>query len=239
MCVLTFIPHSDGRVTITHNRDEHILRPQAVPPQVYQIGNQRVTFPKDPQGGGTWFAVHDDWVVCLLNGGFEKHESRPPYKESRGTVITKFFQYADIQQFSNNFVATGYEPFTLVVFNLKEKKIQQFAWDEHVLHIQHLDSTKPQIWSSSTLYSSSVKAMRKQIFQQFASIKPSYQQILEFHNMNVNNDLHKSFFVNIEDKIKTVATIQASGRQGKMKLNYKTFYENYNAKFEKAFAFVF
>jgi uncharacterized protein with NRDE domain len=70
MCVLTYIPQSDGRIAITHNRDEHIQRPAAIPPQAYLIGNQEVTYPKDPIGGGTWFAHNEDWVVCLLNGAF-------------------------------------------------------------------------------------------------------------------------------------------------------------------------
>ena len=225
MCVLTYIPHADGRVTITHNRDENILRPEAIPPQAYRIENEIVTFPKDPQGGGTWFAVHDNWVLCLLNGGFEAHESRAPYKESRGTIITKFFQNADNQQFIQKFSPIGYEPFTLVIFNLKEKKVQQLVWDEQILHIQNLDSKKPYIWSSSTLYNAAIKGTRKRIFEQFSSIKPTTFQIVDFHKMNIDNDLHKSFFVNINDKIKTVAITQVSGRQGTMKMKYQAFYE--------------
>lgn len=225
MCVLTYIPHADGRVTITHNRDEHILRPEAIAPQAYRIGNEIVTFPKDPQGGGTWFAVHDDWVLCLLNGGFQAHESNAPYKESRGKIIINFFQYADNQQFIQHFSPLGYEPFTLVIFNLKEKKVQQLVWDEQILHIHNLDGAKPHIWSSSTLYNANIKGMRKRIFEQFSSIKPTTFQIVDFHKMNIDNDLHKSFFVNINNKIKTVAITQVSGRQATMKMNYQAFYE--------------
>jgi uncharacterized protein with NRDE domain len=223
MCVLTYIPHSDGRVSITHNRDENILRPEAVPPKTYRIGKEQVTFPKDPQGCGTWFAVHDTWVLCMLNGAFEAHESKPPYKESRGTIITNFFQYLDNQKFIQKFSPIGYEPFTLLIFNLLEKKVQQLVWDEQILHIQNLDSTKPHIWSSSTLYNARIKNTRKQIFEQFVSIKPTTVQIIDFHKINIDNDLHKSFFVNINDKIKTVAITQVSGRQANLKLVYKTF----------------
>jgi uncharacterized protein with NRDE domain len=225
MCVLTYIPHSDGRVSITHNRDENILRPEALPPKTYRIGNEQVTFPKDPQGGGTWFAVHDNWVLCLLNGAFEAHVSQPPYRASRGTIINDFFQYSDNQQFIQQFSPIGYEPFTLLIFNLEEKKVQQLVWDEQILHIHNLDSTKPHIWSSSTLYNTRIKNTRKQIFQQFASIKPTTFQIIDFHKMNIDNDLHKSFFVNINDTIKTVAITQVSGRQANLKLVYKPFYD--------------
>ncbi len=225
MCVLTYIPQKSGLVTITHNRDEHISRPEAVPPQAYSVGNETVIFPKDPQGGGTWFAVHQDWVCCLLNGAFEAHLSQPPYRTSRGTIITSFLQYLDIQCFSAHFNFDGIEPFTFLVFNLKEKKIYQLVWDEKILQIVHLDATKEHIWSSSTLYSSKIKSTRKQIFQQFASIRPSAKQIIDFHKVNINNDLHQSFFVNINDKIKTVAITQVTGRHGNMKMNYLSFYE--------------
>jgi uncharacterized protein with NRDE domain len=225
MCVLTYIPHADGRVTITHNRDEHILRPEALPPQSYQIGNERVTFPQDPQGGGTWFAVHDDWVCCLLNGGTEAHTSQPPYRVSRGTIITDFFQKPDIQDFIKRFEPQGIEPFTFLAFDLKLKKVHQLVWDERILQIRHLDATKAQIWSSSTLYNNTIKATRAQIFKQFASIKPTHQQIIDFHKVNINNDLHQSFFVNINDKIKTVAITQVTGRHHGMKLRYAAFYD--------------
>ncbi len=225
MCVLTYIPHADGRVTITHNRDEHISRPKALPPQNYLIGNEQVSFPKDPQGGGTWFAVHQDWICCLLNGAFEAHLSQPPYRVSRGTIITGFFQNPDIQDFIKRFEPQGIEPFTFLAFDLKSKKIHQMAWNEHILQIRHLDAEQTHIWSSSTLYNANIKATRAQIFKQFAGIKPTQQQVVDFHKVNIDNDLHQSFFVNINEKIKTVAITQVTGRHGAMKLRYMPFYD--------------
>ena len=224
MCVLTYIPHTDGRVTITHNRDEHILRPEAIPPRSYQIGKEQVTYPKDPQGGGTWFAVHEDYVLCLLNGAYEKHESKPPYAASRGTIITQFFNHLSPQRFVNNFQPIGYEPFTLVIFDVKLHKIVQLVWDEKILQIRNFDSKVAHIWSSSTLYNTAIKATRVQIFNQFVTIKPTAAQIIDFHKVNINNDLHQSFFVNINDKIKTVAITQVSGRHNTMKMSYEAFY---------------
>jgi hypothetical protein len=223
VCVLTYIPQSDGRIAITHNRDEHILRPTAIPPQAYSIGNQEVTFPKDPQGGGTWFAHNDEWVVCLLNGAFEAHERKAQYRVSRGTVITEFFQNPDIQYFTSHFEPQGIEPFTMVLVHLTEKKLHQLIWDEQILHIRKLDASKPHIWSSSTLYNAKIKATRNIIFQQFAELKPTPLQIIDFHKTNIDNDLHKSFFVNINDTIKTVAITQIFSKKNKMKMRYLAF----------------
>jgi uncharacterized protein with NRDE domain len=223
MCVLTYIPHADGSITITHNRDEHISRPEAIPPQTYLLGKEEVMFPKDPQGGGTWFAIHQDWVCCLLNGGFEAHQSNPPYRASRGTIITDFFQKPDFYDFIKRFDPKGLEPFTLLLFDLQNRKIYQLVWDERILQIQHLDTKTPHIWSSSTLYNSAIKRNRSQIFKQFYATQPNASQIIDFHKVNINNDLHRSFFVNINDKIKTVAITQVSGKHKAVKTNYLSF----------------
>ncbi len=223
MCVLTYIPHSDGRVTITHNRDEHILRPEAIPPRVYSIEKELVTFPKDPQGGGTWFAVHQDWVACLLNGAFEAHLRKSSYRASRGTIITDFFQKPNWSDFIQRFDPQGIEPFTLVLFDLSKNKIIQLSWDEKMLQVQHLLSHLPHIWSSSTLYNAQIKATRNQIFKQFTLSQPTAPQIIDFHKINKDNDLHESFFVNIENKIKTVAITQVTGKHEAMKMSYTPF----------------
>jgi uncharacterized protein with NRDE domain len=224
VCVLTYIPNANGSITITHNRDEHVLRPRAIPPQVYLIENQKVIFPKDPLGGGTWFAQSDDWVVCLLNGAFEAHERKPKYRTSRGTIITDFFQNPDIQHFMHHFEVIGLEPFTFLAFDLKEKKVHQLVWDEKVLHFKNIDALQPHIWSSSTLYNTKIKAMRAKIFEQFVTIQPSAKQVIDFHKINIDNDLHKSFFVNIGENIKTVAITQVFCNKHKIKMNYETFY---------------
>lgn len=223
MCVLTYVPHGDKSVTITHNRDEHIQRPVAIPPKEYLIENQRIRFPKDPLGGGTWFASNDDWVVCLLNGAFEVHERKATYRESRGKIITGFFQNPDMQDFIERFDPIGIEPFTFVAFNLIQQQVYQMIWDEKVLHIMTLDATKPHIWSSATLYNQKIRTIRGKIFQQFCEEKPNSHQILDFHKVNIDNDLHKSFFVNINDVIKTVAITQISTQSHKIKMNYLAF----------------
>ncbi len=225
MCVLTYIPHGKGHFTITHNRDENIHRPFALPPTSYVIDGETVVGPLDPQSGGTWFALHQDWVCCLLNGGFEKHQRKTAYRESRGTVIPSFFKYLDVAKFMYHFNAIGFEPFTLVVFNLKKLEVHQLVWDEHIFHCLRLDGQKPHIWSSSTLYSQEVKKGRQQLFDHFNTSHPNADQVLDFHQINRENDWRESLFVNIDDVIKTVAITQASGCYPNIKLRYKAFQE--------------
>jgi uncharacterized protein with NRDE domain len=226
MCVLTYIPLKNGQLSITHNRDEHIHRPQAINPIAYLINGEQVTFPKDPQGGGTWFAAHEDWVCCILNGAFEGHQRKPNYRISRGSIITDFFQNPDIQDFIRRFEPNGIEPFTFLAFDLKNNRIHQLVWDEKILHIFHLDPNRAHIWSSATLYNHSIKMTREKIFKQFVIQKPNANQVFDFHKLNIDNDLHQSFFVNINDRIKTVAITQITGLHHNMSLTYESFYDN-------------
>ena len=56
---------------ITSNRDEHIMRKNALAPAEQDINGKKVVFPKDPKAGGSWFAVAEDGaVVVFLNGAF-------------------------------------------------------------------------------------------------------------------------------------------------------------------------
>ncbi len=224
MCVLTYIPHEGGQAIITHNRDEHILRPKAISPSSYLINERNVTFPKDPQSDGTWFATHQNWVCCILNGGFTNHVRKQNYRKSRGTIIPDFFQNPDIQDFIRRFDPDGIEPFTLLIFNLESKQVVQFVWDEFILNIQYLNPSIAHIWSSSTLYDAAVKSNRVSIFKRFLGTQPDVNQIMDFHALNIDNNPKNAFFVNLFDTIKTVAITQVSGKSNFLSLKYKDFY---------------
>jgi uncharacterized protein with NRDE domain len=78
---------SNNKIIVTSNRDEAVLR-TAIPPKTYLIDGKKITFPKDPKAGGTWYAVAENGILLvLLNGAEEKHEHQPPYKRSRGLVV--------------------------------------------------------------------------------------------------------------------------------------------------------
>jgi uncharacterized protein with NRDE domain len=223
MCVLTYIPQSNGLVTITHNRDEHHTRPTALPPTEYVVGSEKVVFPKDPQGEGTWFAVHQDWICCMLNGAYQLHERKASYRQSRGQVILSFMQCLDIQIFVSKFDAYNMEPFTFIAFDLKRQKVHQVIWDEKTLNLQSLSEKTPYIWSSVTLYDSKIRAMRQQMFDQFLVNKPKAQAIFDFHQLNAKDSLGNGFFVNIDNRVHTVAITQVTGKYGEMELKYKDF----------------
>ncbi len=216
MCALTFVPHADGRITVTHNRDEHHTRPEAIAPQ-WQ-GN--AWYPTDPQSGGTWFAVHTDWVCCILNGGFEAHVRQLPYRKSRGTVIPAFLEHLSLQRFELFFDATGIEPFTLVLVGLRGRTLCQFVWDGTVLHKQVFPFNEARIWSSATLYSTGVRQSRACFFEDFIKKSPQANQVLAYHRKFVAEQPDRSLAVDLPNGISTVAITQVGGYWGQMELQY-------------------
>lgn len=221
MCVLTYLPQSGGEVVITHNRDEHFSRPIATPPTAHVLGGQTVLYPTDPQGGGTWFAIHPDWICCLLNGGFERHERRLPYRASRGTVIPAFLEQPAVNDFLDHFQAEGIEPFTLVLFDLRGPRIHEIVWDGAQWHSAQPDPARRQIWSSATLYDASVKGRRGELLDQWLREGGiDADRALDLHRRHVPDRPGDGFWVDLPNGVRTVALTQVYGRHGAMRMRY-------------------
>ena len=87
MCTVSFVS-SNGKVILTSNRDENIIRPSAIEPKHYLINNKNIVFPKDAKAGGTWYAITENAnVAILLNGAAEKHQLKSFYRKSRGLIL--------------------------------------------------------------------------------------------------------------------------------------------------------
>jgi hypothetical protein len=68
MCTVSLIV-VDGGYLLAANRDEHVTRGVARPPERATIGATRFVAPRDADAGGTWIAVdRAGRSLCLLNG---------------------------------------------------------------------------------------------------------------------------------------------------------------------------
>ncbi len=209
MCTLTYLSINNGKgYLVTQNRDESPLRPQALAPKRYHLDDIELIYPKDPQGTGSWIATapHQQKTVCLLNGGFEKHKHRPPYRHSRGLVVLEVFKHNTAADFYNQFDFHDLEPFTLIIFSLES--IHQITWDGSQSHMTEFES-KPLIWSSSTLYDSDQKRLRKQWFDEWKKNHPSQKwntpEILKFHQQ-FNKEIPESSIKMIRPRVATIST---------------------------------
>jgi len=161
MCTVSFY-RNNYSVIITSNRDENYHRPLAYPPKSEYVNGRKLFFPKDPQGGGTWFAVNENGdTFVLLNGAAAKHIPKPPYQKSRGIIILDLASAPDFGAEWHRIDLTNIEPFTIVVFI--QNKLLQVRWNGKIKEYKSLNISIPKIWSSYTLYEPEVILKGKSI----------------------------------------------------------------------------
>ncbi len=217
MCTVTFLPKNELDFILTSNRDEDPQR--STNQMVYQeISGRPVYFPKDPKAGGTWFASDEkDFTLCILNGGFEKHDYDPPYGRSRGLMLLDFFEVNQVEKFIESYNFEGIEPFTLVIVDHSRKllRLHQIVWNEEEIDHQELDREKPYIWSSSSLYPKDVREERKGWFVDWLKSRSEFNQskIKEFHEFGGKGDAWNNFVMNRNGEVMTVSvtSIDKSG----------------------------
>jgi len=193
MCTVTYIPSGEKKF-LTSNRDENTFRKKALPPQIYLREEVRLIYPKDDDAGGTWIALNENGnVAVLLNGGFEKHISSPPYRKSRGLVFIDIIKQTSPVKYFLNVDLLGVEPFTVII--VEQNKLFECRWTGNNKLCKELNEKKPHIWSSATLYDRDTRNRREQWFWQWLNRKSSPEQkdILQFHQFagegNKDNDL--------------------------------------------------
>src|SRR5437763_7529422 len=164
MCTVTFIPSKEG-IYLTSNRDEKHWRSAAIGPEAYAFTTGRIIFPKDGDAGGSWIAIHENGnAVVFLNGGFVFHQSKPPYRKSRGLVLIDLINHESPLASFHEIALEGIEPFTAVIWQGYE--LHECRWDGKDKYAKQAAADQPHIWSSATLYDEEVASKRKKWFEQ-------------------------------------------------------------------------
>lgn len=217
MCTVSFV-HSGGKIIITSNRDEQVLRP-SLEPRHYMLGNKKVFFPKDPKAGGTWFAV-DEYanVIVLLNGASEKHEWQPPYRKSRGLIVLDLIGSGSPFSAWDAIDLKGIEPFTLVLY--EGRQLFQLRWNGSEKESVAMDPARNYIWSSSTLYPKNIREARAEWFEQFLDTKPGVNEVemFNFHRYTEDENHENGLVINRNDFLKTLSITQTVIEQNKVNL---------------------
>ena len=179
MCTVTYVPTKKGFV-FTSNRDED---PKRSASRIVEDkrGETTVYFPQDEEAHGSWIAYsNQDQFICILNGAFEPHQRKSRYTMSRGIMALAFFDYADIENFLNDFNFDGMEPFTMILFH--QGDFRELKWDEVNLHVRTLSTDEVYLWSSATLYTKDWWVDRSVRFQEFVSRQsPDQVGIMHYH----------------------------------------------------------
>ena len=206
MCTVSYLPKGLNSFILTSNRDEKFSRKIAVFPTQISIGKEKVIFPKDPDGGGSWIAATSSGkMVCLLNGAFYKHLAAPYYKKSRGLVLLDVLKYENMDEFVADYDLGNIAPFTLVSY--MQEALVEFRWNgSEIFHIK-LDPTKPYIWSSVTLYSAEIIEKRNTWFNIWLEKNPlkKLSSIRKFHRTGGDGNKENDLTMNRQDQMYTVS----------------------------------
>lgn len=191
MCTLSLVPKHEEKngFILTSNRDEATKRPTSAP-DFHFFKNKKMLFPKDEVAGGTWIGVSENNVaVCLLNGAFEPHKRKETYRMSRGLVVKELLASEDIKLAIANFGFDSIEPFTCIIVDYNHNlQFHELVWDGRKKYIQQLP-LRPQLWSSSPLYSKEIHEERKENFINFLNSKKlTPQNLWEYHHQKENGN---------------------------------------------------
>lgn len=208
MCTVTYMPKANNTFILTSNRDEAVGR-VTLAPSFYAIDDVKMLFPKDALAGGSWIGISErNRLICLLNGGYEKHVRVDTYRMSRGVVVKELLKAEDVFKAMEAFDFTNIEPFTIVAvdWNIHLRAVE-LVWDGKEAHITPLDDS-PRIWSSSTLYDTEMKAKRQAWFAEFGKTTNwEAGDLLRFHTTVGDGD--KAVDLRMDrGLLKTVSTTQ-------------------------------
>ncbi len=221
MCTVTFIPLDNQNFVFTNNRDEAPDR-ETLNPSIYSINDIDTLFPSDKRAGGTWLGLSGkNRLVCVLNGGFTFHERRPNYRKSRGVVVKELLVSNHILEDLKSYDYTDIEPFTLIVLEYQnELRLYELVWDGDASHFKQLPIV-PKIWSSSSLYSETMKEERKTWFETYKSLNNlKAESVLQFHHEAGQGNDHYGI---IMDRffVRTTSISQIEKTQDKLHWRYE------------------
>ncbi|MES2409954.1 MAG: NRDE family protein [Bacteroidota bacterium] len=220
MCTVSFV-NANGKIIITSNRDEKILRPNAIEPKNYIINNKSIIFPKDKKAGGTWFAVDEhSTILVLLNGADEKHIPKESYRKSRGLIVLELISSKSAITTWKHIDLQNIEPFTLVLF--QNQKLYQLRWNEAEKSTLELDVNQSHIWSSSTLYPKEIREKRANWFNTFLDTKPEVNadELFNFHRYTEEENTEHGLVINRNDALKTLSITQTVIEKNKVQIHY-------------------
>ena len=209
MCTVTFLPLKDNGFVLTSSRDVGYLREKALAPETYIEQGVSLHYPKDSKAGGTWIGTsRNDRLICLLNGGFKNHEQQNFYAKSRGLIVKELLSSENLEASCNEIDLQDIEPFTITAVSWSAKqRLYEFVWDGNKRFFKEMD-WKPTIWSSSTLYTDEMKAMRQDWFLDWLTEnEPNPASILEFHRNAGIGDPEVDVFMRRE-RVGTVSITQ-------------------------------
>lgn len=157
---------------LTHNRDEDVARITSDHLITKEFDGVEATFPMDIQSQGTWVLTSKTWTTAILNGGFELHNRKPPYRHSRGLLPFMLLKYSSTSNFVNDLNLDQIEPFTQVFLHHTTQDLSVLVWDGEQKHFNKI-KVNELVLSSSTLYNHEEKERHKSLIKSINKPTPA------------------------------------------------------------------
>ena len=204
MCTVSYLPANAGYL-LTVNRDEAPERETFLPQFKDLERGIQVLAPIDGDKGGTWIATDSSGrTACIMNGGLEPHERKPPYRMSRGLLVWQAFEADSFDAFLEAADPNGLEPFTLILF--EPGKIQRWVWDGRHSHLFQPSAKEIHLWSSAALYNREQHAHKEAYFRQALEAEGSGpDELMRIHGLG-----QPTPFILDRPGVKTVSITQIS-----------------------------
>ncbi len=224
MCTVTYLPLENNGFILTSNRDENPKR-KTISPRKYIEDNVELMYPKDELAEGTWIGVSEkNRIICLLNGGFVKHEKKAGYKKSRGVIVKELLKTDTPVKDIEKLDLSEIEPFTIVLIDWNTYlNVYELVWTGEQKSLIKLEK-KPHIWSSSTLYNSEMKKLRKKWFHNWLqqNSNPTQEEIIRFHQNETIGCLETSLKIK-RNNTETISTTSVEKKRKAISLNYTDY----------------
>lgn len=221
MCVVTYLPVDKGFI-FSSNRDEKQQRP-TLEPASYDH-RYPLIYPKDMDHGGTWFAVDSKHkhLFCVLNAtGIQPNSIK---KISRGQLPIKLLlgDGAILLKSSLKHIA----PFQLISVNFdKTLKLTHFHWDGNLIKKTQIDSSKPHVWSSNTLYNEAKRQGLKNDFNLQSTQFKDWNDVIGFHK-KIAQPLNNNVFLKKDKGLQTVSITSLTLQDTETELYYNNLLDD-------------
>jgi hypothetical protein len=218
MCTVIYIPTASGAL-FSSNRDENPARAKAVIPVLLQGYTGKVVYPSDEQAGGTWLGLHEaGHLIVLLNGAYEGHQQQAPYARSRGLIVKELLDSSHPLRDWNCIDLHHIEPFTIVLW--QSSRLYELVWDGTLKHCTPKDASRPQIWSSSTLYDQKARRKRQAWFADWLALTPAPSTETLYQLLLQHNEAQNGFVMNRNELVKTLSISLIEAGNNKFTFRY-------------------
>jgi hypothetical protein len=183
MCSVTWVNSGQGSLALAFSRDERHVRPEGLPPQVWERGG--FLAPCDSSAGGTWLAVRKDGAVLALLNHYPRAFIPQKTAPSRGALIPALAATYDKPSLDtlHSHLLPGMNPFRLLWWELYAPGAVLFTWDGCRLRRRRLASSPVGMLTSSSWQTTAVVAARHALFRRWLgqNFQPSLQDLETFH----------------------------------------------------------